>query len=157
MSAEHTFRFREGHFTLRPTRKGDLDLAWLWTMRDTDHAGRVEPEFWLEQNAATDTYLLSDPLGPVFFFRIDRFPKGSSEAGEPAAQLHIQFFPAQSMDGKMRIAEALAEGFRWLLPMLRLSGVKETFFDSASPRLIAFCVRRLGFTEKDGILKKAIA
>jgi hypothetical protein len=125
-------------------------------MRDTDHAGRVEPEFWLEQSAATDSYLLNDPEGAVFFFRIDLLPKGS-EDGEPAAKLHIQFFPANTSEEKMRIAEALTEGLRWLLPMLRYSGVKEACLDSASPRLIAFCVRRLGFTQKDGILKKAIA
>jgi hypothetical protein len=140
-------------YLLRPSLASDLELARLWTARDPDHAGRVDPGFWLSQGRYARAYLLSDADGPVFFF------KGILRLHIPAIEVHIQFppdidEPLRNMR-RRRISQGLIEGLAWLEE--RMSGtVNEIIFESTTPALIRFCQRHLGFTHENGQLKKRL-
>ena len=147
MGATHSFVFDQ--YRLRPTLAGDLDLAREWTAADRDHAS-INPAFWLEQTANHDSYLLYDVAGPVFFFKICGCFYGS---GELHAEVHIQFAPID----ERRLMAGLTRGLQWLESMLSSCGYREVFFDSTNERLIRFCVKRLGFAEERGKLRKRLA
>jgi hypothetical protein len=141
MSADHDFRF--GRYHLRPTFKADMARAVKWTAADPDHAKRTRPEFWLEQSISRDSYMLDDPEGPLFFFKIHRLTL-------KAVELHIQFPPEDSQKQKMRVQHGLIEGFAWLEGMFKAAKINDVSFESTSPPLIRFAVKRLGFTQ-DGL------
>lgn len=145
MTAVHVLKFGLDTFTLRPAAgEFDLELARMWSREEPDHDGRLAPEFWLCQGPRTDSYLLSDPRGPLLFFRIDLIAKPD---GTLFASLHIQFTPIRQPIDRLRICDGLREGIEWLVPMLAASGIGEIFSDTPSDRLIRFAVKRLGFSQ----------
>jgi hypothetical protein len=167
MSALNTLQFKG--YTLRPAGPADLDLATAWTAADPDHAGQIGPQFWLEQQLGVDCVLVSDGKGPVFFFKAvmlvykrRRGPLplqlvGLSEQTitevspipeKVAAQVFIQFMPCMTEEDRERTREALIQGMEWLEPVLEQGGAEEIFFDSRNKKLIAFCVKRLGFQNR---------
>lgn len=137
MTTEQDFKF--GPYHLRPTVDADMVSAVRWTVADPHHAHRTRPEFWLEQTISRDSYMLEDPEGPLFFFKIHRLSL-------KAVELHIQFSPETSQKQKIRVQQGLMDGFAWLEKMFNTAGIKDVSFDSSSPPLIAFAVKRLGFT-----------
>ena len=162
MAANQTYTF--GGFTLRPATKEHALLAEVWTKNDPEHKDKVTPEFWLQQDACRDSYLLFDQDGPLFFFKmhlIDRdtvrifvqFPTEATSREFVGTPEQIR----QAQRTGERLRRGLLLGTAWLEEMLKKNGVKEIFFDSVSKSLIFFCVKRLGFVEEGEYLKKHLA
>lgn len=149
-------------FCLRPagSKLDDLKLAETWVAWDTDHAGKVDPRFWLEQRPGTDSYLLLDNHGPLFFFKtvqlIAKIP-GTRDCFEDVVELHIQFMPRVSDQDFARTRAGLTHGGAWLERVLKGNNIAEMFFDTHDQRLIAFAVKRLGFEQKGERLSKRLA
>jgi hypothetical protein len=153
MSARETFQFAQ-KYTLRPagTRLADFQLAESWTMADPDHRGRIHPSFWLEQGEGRDSFLFSDDIGPLFFFKMVL-------VDSDVAEIHIQFPPPESAalkEHRCRIAEGLIQGMEWLEKILSQIKMKEMRFDSTNPGLVRFTRKRLGFIQDGGILRKQL-
>jgi len=125
-------------YVLRPARQQDLQLAELWTTMDKFHAGHIKPDFWLFQGPKTDSYLLFDGAGPVFFLKVH-------QQDPVRVRLHIQFMPVATEEDRERTMEGLLQGTAWLERLLRGHGVEEISFDSVSRPLINFASKRLGF------------
>lgn len=128
------FTFDE--FVLRPATAEDLSLAKAWTLGDEHHRATTQPGFWIEQKEDTNSYLLVDRRGPVFFFRMDL--RGA------VVEVHIQFVDGHALTHS-RTRRGLMRGFQWLEKMLIESGFEVYYFHSSSPQLIFFCQNRLGF------------
>jgi hypothetical protein len=146
MSALNTLHFKG--FTLRPAGEADRRLAEQWTAQDAEHAGKIDPGFWLEQRLGVDSVLVLDGKGPVFFFKAAMYDKkkaGEMGPGKRVAQVFIQFMPRATEEDRERTRTALTLGMQWLEPVLEQGGAEEIFFDSGNEKLIAFCVKRLGF------------
>lgn len=158
MTATRTLRFGEG-FSLEPADFQHRILADQWTAWDPDHAGRVDPRFWLEQDDDRDAYLASDRTGPVLFFKVIVQQKGGIALPRwKTAELHMQFMPQATQQDYERIRAMLMAGCPWLEQILIAAGVEEITFDSHSPALIAFTTKRLGFSSQgDGTLRKRLA
>lgn len=155
MTAKSVLRFGEG-FVLEPAAFQHKSQADEWTAADSDHAGRVDPRFWLEQAPDRDSYLVSDLRGPVLFFTLILLLPGP-ERIRKVAELHMQFMPTTTQLDHERIRAALMAGCPWLERILEGAGVEEITFDSRSDRLIAFCVKRLGFLlEDNGVPRKRL-
>jgi hypothetical protein len=168
MSAIETFHF--GQWTLRPAVASlwDFRLAKEWTNADPDHAGRVPPGFWTEQTPTRDSYLVTDHTGPLMFFKtiVIHGPTehwkffARPEPSTISIELHMQFAPrgegAAAAEMRDRIAAALMAGLPWLEQVFKQKSVDEIFFDTRSPALIRFCVKRLGFKLDGRRLRKQI-
>lgn len=163
MSAIETFRF--GQFTLRPAGSAvwDYRLAKEWTAADPVHAGKIQPGFWIEQKPLSrDSYLVIDRQGPTLFFKTILFSQPKlpdpmqvdAIAKEMAVEIFMQFPPRgqgeEAIQTRDRIMEALKEGAPWLERVLKQKHIAEIFFESESPSLIRFSVKRLGFI-RDGL------
>lgn len=156
MSAIETFSF--GRYTLRPAGRLSIDilLATQWTEADPDHAGRVAPDFWLEQRLGRDSYVLDDQDGPLFFFKAVHC--------HPRVEIHVQFpprfnairFPGEAALQRHVLSRAMIEGLRWLERVLTQNDIREIYFDSANDPLIAFCTKRLGFNRDGSKLLKRL-
>jgi len=153
MTATRTLRFDPG-YVLEPASFAHRGLAEEWTAQDKDHAGCVDPRFWLEQDESRDSYLVSDSFGPVMFFKIIIWHAYPSD--ERHAELHMQFMPASTSHDHTRIGQALLKGCPWLELILIGAGASEIYFDSTSPGLVAFTTKRMGFTEERGQLRKRL-
>jgi hypothetical protein len=165
MTALNTLQFKG--FTLRPAAEQDRALAEQWTAWDAEHAGAIKPEFWLEQRMGVDSVLVLDGKGPVFFFKVCLLEERtrcrsalpmqliglSAQTIEEVmpkrrrivAQVFIQFMPCATEEDRERTRTALKQGTAWLEPVLEQGGAEEIFFDTRNEKLIAFCVKRLGF------------
>ena len=130
-----TFEF--SGFTLRVATADDLPLAQAWTDADPDHRG-MDAGFWIEQKPGTNSMILEDALGPIFFFKM-------AKCGPLSLELHIQFSPGDR-GLKLRTMQGLSKGMAWLEKNLAEQGYDALFFTSKSPHLIAFCECRLEFT-----------
>jgi hypothetical protein len=136
-----TFQF--AGFTLREaTLERDYELAKDWNYADPDHRDTTLGTFWLQQGEETNSYLLEDESGPVFFFRMDARERFTW------MEVHIQFAPGNALL-QARTRRGIRRGFAWLEKMLTESGFEGYYFHSRSPQLIFFCQNRLGF-EWDG-------
>ena len=140
MTALNTLRF--SGYTLRPAVRKDWRRAVQWTAADPDHAGKINPEFWLEQRPGMDSVMVEDSQGPVFFFKTQLL---ITKEKRITAQVFIQFMPRETVEDGNRTRQALTEGMAWLEPVLQQSGAEEIFFTSRQLKLIAFCQKRLGF------------
>lgn len=138
-----TFRFDQ--FTLRPAGESDLELARTWTSEDPHHAGRIAPEFWLQQGKGEEAWVLEDGEGPVFFFHMQQTVKAL-----------IQFGPSRTREQRERTQVALMGGVAWLGALLGQVGKHEVVFDSQSPALKLFCEKRLGFNPTPDMLTKTL-
>lgn len=153
MPAISSFTF--SGFTLRPSRGiADLRLASAWTEADPHHCNTTQGVFWCEQDLGTESYLLEDKFGPVFFFKMQRAPNNTIE-------LHIQFPPdrkdaSAQADQRAHVMTGLQLGLQWIERVLSLRGVRALCFTSKSPSLMRFCVKRLGFTRDGERLEKSI-
>lgn len=151
MAAVTTFKF--GKYTLRPAGKqvADLALAKEWTARDPEHRNTTPPAFWMRQEQYTDSYLLLDNIGPVFFFQI------TQDLAEKTARLSIQFLPITGRWEALRVMTGLRDGLTWLERILTGRGIERIYFDSENEKLIRFCVSRLRFQLRaNGILSKQL-
>lgn len=142
MAALKTFTF--SGYVLEPAGAEHLKLAQTWTAWDKYHAGIIPPEFWLYQGPRTDSYILRDGAGWVFFLKVhaDELKK---DGWPRRVKLHIQFMPVVTEDDRERTMEGLLQGSRWLEELLLRNGAEEIYFDSQSRPLISFAVKRMGF------------
>ena len=62
-----TFTF--DHYTLRPAIVADLPMAKRWNDADPDHKDRTPALFWITQTNETNSFVLEDAQGVVFFSR----------------------------------------------------------------------------------------
>ena len=136
-------------YELHEASAKDFDLAQVWTAADSDHAGRVLPEFWI-----TDSWLLSDAAGPVFFFRGVRLPARVLEIHVQFANCPLGCSHDYRVQFRERLAGALVAGMAWL--ERNAHDIDELRFDSTNGGLIHFCEKRLGFTDRDGRLSKRL-
>lgn len=165
MSAIETFRWSK--YTLRPSGGCIFDyrVAKHWTQQDPDHAGKVQPVFWIQQSLYQDSYVLQDRQGIIFFFSAIRFEDGyiheSVVVPGPCVQVHIQFPPLTGellpdLKRQRETMDALQQGLPWLERVLTQSHVREIFFDSENEPLVAFSVKRLGFTREGTLVRKSL-
>ena len=126
-----TTPYRFGKYTLRRTTEDDYELARAWIMADPSHAGRTPPKFFLTQSKGIESYVLEDPEGPVFFFRMTR-----------AVRIDIQFAPDEEHE---RTREGLIRGLDWLSTVLAEKGIRQLIFESVNLPLIRMAEKRLGF------------
>jgi len=144
-----TGAYRFGKYILRPATDADLALAETWVCADPWHANTTPAEFFLNHEKGIESFVLEDPDGPVFFFRMTR-----------TIRLDIQFPPddAQPTDQPHeRTREALMAGVEWLASSLALAGIHQLIFDSDNPLLIRSAERRLGFHRSPNELVRDIA
>lgn len=131
-----SFKFQG--FTLRPAVFSDYSLAMVWVEADPDHRGKTPAEFWLINDDRTNSFVLEDAVGPIFFFRTDRH--------ETEVELHMQFGPTyRDYQLKRRTMQGMKVGLPWLEMMLAGAGYQELYFYSSSPKLIWFCQHSLAF------------
>lgn len=123
-------------FTLRPAVTEDLALAKAWTLGDPFHRDSTQPAFWVMQTPTTNSYLLEDEKGAVFFFRVDE--RGST------VEIHIQFTSGNAIT-QARTRRGMIAGFKWLEKTLLESGFEGYYFHSNSPQLVYFCQNRFNF------------
>lgn len=145
--------FKFDKYTLRPACMGDLPLAAAWIEADKWHRGQFVPEFWLEQSAEVNSFVLEDVRGPIFFFQ-------TRLMSATKVDLFIQFPPKlPGLPLMPRTALALMAGFEWLQKKLGALGYDSVYFTSKNPQLIEFCQRLLGFvvegTNEQGTRLKA--
>jgi hypothetical protein len=146
--------FQFDGYTLRPA-VGDVDraLAAAWMAADRWHAGLFAPEFWLEQSALVNSFVLEDAQGPIFFFRTCLACRSGGGDGPgfggfsiyKGVEVFIQFAPMSRGTFILRTATALERGFAWLKKRLGGLGYDAVYFTSRNPQLIEFAERRLEF------------
>lgn len=128
--------FHFAGYTLRPTQIDDLQLARAWNDADPDHVRTTQPSFWIVQSTCSNSYLLEDQDGAVFFFKMVL-------AGR-RVEVHIQFPPGTAL-AQSRVRHGLRLGIQWLEKQLISAGFDGYFFHSRNPSLVVFCENRLGF------------
>jgi hypothetical protein len=139
-----TFHF--DRYTLRPAEgEADRALAAQWMEQDVWHRGQFTPEFWLEQSAAANSFVLEDEIGPVFFFKTQleghRVVPKQEKVG---VDLFIQFSPGGGLN-RLRTLQGLDRGMKWMRRRLGGLGYDAVFFTTKNPQLAVFAERRLGF------------
>lgn len=125
--------------TDRLLEESDLSLLELSLSQDEYHT-ETAPEFFLEPGTATKVY--EDESGPILFVK-----------GTPALRIDIQF--VDNNDARRNI-KCMSEGFPPLAAKARENGFKEVIFNTSNPLLKAFCIKRFGFVESEGELRKFI-
>lgn len=106
---------------------------------DKEHP-ELEAEFFAEPGCVTNVY--EDESGPICYVR-----------GSAALRLDIHY---RDNNAGRRNLLVMLENFPKLTENARLNGFKEIIFQSNSSLLVKFCVKRLGFIESCGELRKAI-
>lgn len=90
-------------YKLRTATENDEPLARVWTREDEYHRD-IDPQFWLEKDKGTETFVLEGADGePLFFLRVDK-----------AVRLRIQFAPGSGKEHRERMREALTRGLAFL-------------------------------------------
>lgn len=117
----------------------DLSQLEVSLAADEYHVGTTT-EFFTEPGTVTKVY--EDEAGPILFVR-----------GTPALRLDIQY--NRNNDTKRNL-KAMLCGFDLLAQQARANGFKEIIFNTANPLLAKFCVKRFGFTESAGELRKLL-
>jgi hypothetical protein len=131
----------------RKVRETDIPLLTEWISRDPYHRDTTTADFFFEAGTVCNVY--SDHRGPVLFMRGQPMlvgPRGK------VIRLDIQFDNEQTLrNGRMLIIVN-----KIFCEQAKKAGFKELFFTSDFPTLKAFCVRALGFSEKNGTLSKSL-
>lgn len=130
-----TFYF--GAFKLRPAIIADFDRAVAWNAAEPRHSDRTGGEFWIEQTMTSNSFVLEDNRGTVFYFKMTMQSKTE-------IWINIQFGPIAEV-GRHRVMDGLIQGFAWLQKELLRIGYKVIYFNSKDQGLIYFCQRKIGF------------
>ena len=124
-----------GEYTVRQATAEDAALLGEWIRADADHAGRVPPEFFFEEEPGVGCYVLLDAeKKPVFFFRT-----------ENTVRMHIQFGPSETMLQKLRNKDGMIKGLDWLAGTVAKKGITEICFESSHPALVRTARSHMGF------------
>jgi hypothetical protein len=124
--------------TDREIHTGDIPLLKDSLARD-EHHNFTKPEFFFDPWSVCKVY--EDEEGPICFVR-----------GSKALRLDIQY--VSNADAKRNV-KAMLE-FDKLAAKARSNGFTEIVFTTNSPPLKKFCMRRFGFIEECGELRKII-
>jgi hypothetical protein len=121
------------------------DLAWLAESLSKDEYHKTTtPEFFIQPNTVCKIY--EDEDGPILAVRGSIDFKRSKDAGSKSLRLDIQY--KDNLDHR-RNMKAMITGFDILAKRSKENGFFEIVFDTNSPLLRKFCIRRLGFEELD--------
>jgi hypothetical protein len=135
------YRF-DGYF-FRPAEPQDLATAQAWNRVDPEHEWEAKcPTYWVEQTDRTNSYVLEDDQGIVFFVKSIRRPGAEIE-------ITLQFDRTYEVVSPRRVINGMRIGFRWLVKALPVNGFNAVYFRSKNEQLGAFAVKCLGFL-KDG-------
>lgn len=135
--------YRFGPYTLRMATEADRALCAKWIEQDDWHKGKMDPDFFLEEEPGVGCYVLEDCDGPILFFRT-----------ENTVRVHMQFDGRVNSASRERNREALLTGMDWLAMQLAAKSVVEMTFDSENPLLRASACKRLGFYKAPGDLRR---
>lgn len=117
----------------------DIALLTFSLAKDEQHRD-TEPDFFFAPGTICKVY--EDEQGPICFVR-----------GTKALRLDIQYV---SNDDRRRNMAAMLEGFDKLAAKAKENGFTEIIFNTSNDLLRAFCVKRFGFVESEGELRKFI-
>jgi hypothetical protein len=112
---------------LRKLSEEDVPRLTEWMQADPYHR-EINPDIFFEQY--TETLVFEDEHGPILFVNLAR-----------TLRAFVQFAP----DQEARSRAALPEAFHFVKKKARDAFFRELIFESISPRVIAFCKKRLGF------------
>ena len=118
----------------------DEELLELSLAKDEHHVG-TDVEFFKKTGTVTKVY--EDEFGPICFVR-----------GTKALRLDIQYV---SNSDKKRNMTAMLAGFGALAEKAKENGFTEIVFNTNNDLLRAFCIKRFGFVESKGELRKFLA
>lgn len=118
----------------------DMSTLAISLAKDEQHKG-TEPEFFTQIGSVCKVY--EDELGPILFAR-----------GSKALRLDLQY--VDNTDTK-RNMKAMLEGFDVLADNARRHGFSEIIFNTNSPMMKRFCIKRFGFVESSSELRKFLA
>lgn len=125
--------------TDRMIQASDLPLVTIALAKDPNHSG-TEPEFFVEPGTVCKVY--EDEKGPILFAR-----------GAKALRLDIQYVDNNDTRRNMT---AMLEGFDRLAAKAAENGFTEVIFNTNNPLLRRFCIKRFGFVDSCGELRKFI-
>lgn len=121
--------------TLRALRESDRAQLAEWMAADEYHKNS-SPDLFFDVD--TETIVFEDGNGPVLYVNLSR-----------VLRAFVQFAP----NGEERTRVALPEAFAFVKERARKSFFRELIFESVSPKLIAFCRKRLGFKKSSDEFK----
>lgn len=107
-----------------------LDLS----LSTDEHHTTTKPEFFIEPGTLCKVY--EESGSPVLFVR-----------GSPELRLDIQFISNLDARRNMRV---MLEGLPPLAQKAKDNGFKSILFNTSSPLLKAFCIKRFGFESVEG-------
>jgi hypothetical protein len=108
------------------------------SLQDDSNHQDTTPEFFSQPGTLTKVY--EDDQGPVMFVRAAK-----------SLRLDIQYVSNADVKRNMK---AMLVGFDILAKRAKDNGFTEVCFQSNSPFLKAFCIKRFGFVESQGELRK---
>ena len=117
----------------------DLPQLEEWIAHDPYHFHQGQPEWWLTGNGLL-AFCLMDGRGPLCYVRLD------DESGY--VRIHTQFAP-EAVVSKRRLLVGMNQCMTKLIELYRPSH-RGMIFNSISPSLISFMMKRFGFVlDKD--------
>lgn len=115
----------------------DLSLLELSLAKDEYHT-KTSTDFFYQPGTLTKVYV--DEQGPVLFARVSA-----------ALRLDLQFM--DNYDAKRNI-RVMMEGFPLLVAKAKENGYSEIIFNTSNDLLRRFCIKRFGFVDSSGELRK---
>lgn len=115
----------------------DLDILAEWIKHDPYHFHLGQPEWWLTgaENSLL-AFCLMDERGPLSYVRLD-------DEGE-YIRIHTQFAP-EAVVSKRRLLVGMIQAVEKLIEIFTAAHAKGMIFNSVSPTLIAFMIKKFGF------------
>jgi hypothetical protein len=117
----------------------DLPMLAVSLARDEHHKD-TQPEFFLAPGTVAKVY--EDEQGPILIVR-----------GSKALRLDLQYI---DNNDTRRNLTAMLGGFDGLVTKAKENGFQEVIFNTNSPLLETFCIRRFGFVKSGNELRKLI-
>ena len=114
----------------------DITLLEISLAKD-EHHKETTPDFFYAPGSVTKVY--EDETGPVLFAR-----------GSKALRLDLQYVDNEDTKRNMRV---MLDGFPALAKKAKESGFNELIFNTNSPLMRKFCIKRFGFVDSPGELR----
>lgn len=124
----------------RSLSKEDIPFLDFTLEGDTEHPG-LKSSFFQQEGTLTNVYE-EEGYGPVCYVR-------------GCAVLRLDIHYCNNQDAR-RNMKTMLEGFPLLAQKARDNGFSEVVFQSDSPLLRSFCIKRLGFVESAGEMRKVL-
>lgn len=124
----------------RSLSNDDIPFLDFTLQSDIEHPG-LTSSFFTQEGTLTNVYE-EDGYGPVCYVR-----------GSAVLRLDIHYCNNQDARRNMK---TMLEGFPLLAARAKANGFSEVVFQSNSPLLRRFCIKRLGFVESAGEMRKVL-